>query len=115
MIEARARPAGGSFGQLQIVSDAALDATISTTEVAFDSSGAAIAVWGQCVITGCRVQSARRPPGGEFGSVDDISPDGSYDAPRIATDGDGNAVTVFNRFSNPRSRSSPRTTAAGRS
>ena len=97
VVEARSRPAGGSFGQVQTVSDAALTATIADTRVAFDAGGAAIAVWGQCVMGGCRIQSARRPPGGEFGGVDDLSPDGGNERPRIATDGDGNAVTVFQR------------------
>jgi len=94
-VEARTRPAGGSFGQLQTISDAALTATIADTQVAFDSAGAAIAVWSQCIAGGCRIQSSRRPASGEFGAVDDLTTDANFARPRLAADGQGNAVTVL--------------------
>jgi len=102
LVEARARPAGGSFGQVQTLSDAAVTATVNSQEVAFDSDDAAIAVWSLCEVAGCRVHTARRPSGSDFGAVDILTPFGSYNGTRVAADGDGNAVAVWSQFANPK-------------
>ena len=103
VVQAAARPSGGSFGAIQDVSG---PGTFSTDpSVRFDPSGTATAVFLRRSNTGdAAIQSTARPRGGAFGAVVDIS--GPND-PGIGTpvvgptplgiDDEGNAVALWTR------------------
>ena len=76
-VEAAARPAGGPFGAVQVVSAAGQNA--DDPAVSIDNSGKAVAAWIRYDVgtsgTG-RIQAAVRPAAGSFGAATTISADG---------------------------------------
>lgn len=95
VILASARPAGGSFSTPQTLSDAGKNA--SAPDVASDAQGDGIAVWLQWDGTVERVQAAYRPAGGSFGVPQTLSEAGvEAETPRVAMNGSGEAVAVWN-------------------
>lgn len=60
--QAAFRPAGGSFGPPQSISDAG-----RLSHLAFDGQGNALAIWQRSDGTNLRIQAAFRPAGGSFG------------------------------------------------
>jgi hypothetical protein len=109
-VQSAPRPAGGSFGTPQTLSDTSQDAFDPQVDV--DSGGNAVAVWNR--FDGAdpddpndpndpaccnRVQAAARPAGGGFGPVSTISAAGQHALrPRVALDPGGNATAVWYRF-----------------
>ncbi|PWU22125.1 MAG: hypothetical protein C5B48_10590 [Candidatus Rokuibacteriota bacterium] len=73
-IHAAFRPAGGSFGADQTISDAGQNA--SSPQIAFDGAGNAVAVWYRFDGANDRVQAAIRPASGSFGPAQTLSPPG---------------------------------------
>jgi hypothetical protein len=94
VVQAAARPPGGSFTVPQTLSDPSQESF--TPDVAIDAHGDAVAVWLHFDGKNKRVQAAYRPAGGSFGTPQTISPAG-FDAaePRVALDESGDAVVVW--------------------
>ncbi len=91
-VQAAFRPAGGSFGPAQTVSQLAAE-----PRVAFDPQGNAIAVWEHSIdgIT-ARMEAAIRPAGGSFGPAEVISENSKGDfSPQLAIDTQGNALAIW--------------------
>jgi RNA polymerase sigma factor (sigma-70 family) len=95
--QAAYRPAGGSFGAPETLSAAGADAP--NPEVQMNADGNAIVVWGRGDYTNRLVQTAYRPAGGSFGTVETISDPGEnvYNW-HAAIDGRGNSVAVWERL-----------------
>jgi hypothetical protein len=90
------RPAGGSFGGDQTISPGGRDA--SAPQIAFDSTGKAVAVWYRFDGSVDRIQAAVRPAGGSFGAVQTLSAPGAEAfEPRVAAGAnvDANAAAVW--------------------
>jgi hypothetical protein len=103
-IETAARAPAGSFGAVQTVSPSTEDSF--TPQVAVIGGGTATAVWyGSDGVAKLRVESASRPSGGSFGSVQTLS-DTAQDAfaPQVSMDPSGNAVAVWDRFDGSKNR-----------
>jgi hypothetical protein len=95
VILASARPASGSFSAPQTLSAAGTNA--SAPDVASDAQGDAVAVWLRWDGAEERVQAAYRPAGGSFGAPQTLSEAGvEAQAPRVAMNGSGEAVVVWN-------------------
>jgi hypothetical protein len=96
IIQAAFRPAGGSFGLPQDLSAAGGNAGFP--RVALDDQGNAVAVWHRLNGANAIIQAGVRPAGASFVAPQDLSATG-HDAtfPRIALDGQGNAVAVWER------------------
>jgi hypothetical protein len=89
VVEAAARPSGGSFGAPQAISPPSDSNAFPT--VVIDAGDTAVAAWAD--FGNARIKSAARPKGGAFGGVTDISPDaGVAFLPQLAADGEGSAV-----------------------
>ena len=116
LVEAAARPAGGSFGAVQTVSASGQNA--DRPQVSIDSAGKAVAVWIQYAGAHGQIQVATRPAGGSFGGTQTISEPGQHafdaqvDSGPIA---DANAVAIWSRSdgSNPRVQSARRRDVTG--
>jgi hypothetical protein len=95
-IHAAFRPAGGTFGGDQTISDAGQNA--SRPQISFDGSGNAVAVWYRFDGANDRVQAAIRPPSGSFGPPQTLSPPGleSFN-PEVAAgpNVDANGVSIW--------------------
>jgi hypothetical protein len=93
-VQASFRPAGGSFGAADTLSDAGQAAV--RAQIAFDANGDALAVWQRFDGSDSRIQAASRPAGGSFGAVETLS-DAGLDAraPRIALDAAGDAAVAW--------------------
>jgi hypothetical protein len=68
--------------------------------VATDPQGDAIAIWRESDGSNARIYVSVRPPGGDFGLAEPISPAGQ-DAgfqPRVALDANGNAIAVWTQY-----------------
>jgi len=96
IIQAAARPSGGSFGAPVDLSATGQDAFRPQIEIAPD--GTATAVWYRSNGANFIVQAATRPPGGSFGAAVDLSAtgQGAFD-PQIAIAPDGAATAVWYR------------------
>ncbi|HWW09345.1 MAG TPA: PKD domain-containing protein [Candidatus Acidoferrales bacterium] len=94
-IEEALRPAAGSFGAPRFLSPAGFNA--DNPQVAFDSSGNALAVWRFDGPPASTAQGAYRPAGGEFGPVQTISAPVPHPAqrPQVAFDGQGYGVVAW--------------------
>jgi hypothetical protein len=89
-VQAATRPAGGSFGPAETLSEAGESA--STPQLAVDPQGDALVAWE----LHSSVQVASRPAGGSFGAPERISSiDHNAIGPRIAIDRQGNALAVW--------------------
>ncbi|HEX3241461.1 MAG TPA: PKD domain-containing protein [Solirubrobacterales bacterium] len=94
VIEAAARPAGGTFSSPEVISSSAADS--SEPEVAMDGTGNAIAVWSEFDGADSVVKAALRPPAGGFEPADDLSESGeSSFGPEIAMTPGGLATAVW--------------------
>ena len=100
-VEAAARPAGGPFGAVQVVS--AADANADDPRISLDNSGRAVAAWIRYDAgmggTG-RIQAAVRPAGGSFGAATTISADGQVTfEPQVDTGpaADSNTAVIWTR------------------
>ena len=100
-VEAAARPAGGSFGSVQVVSAAGQNT--DQPRVSLDDSGKAVAVWIRYDVGASGngvIQSAIRPAGGSFGGVQAISDEGQVTIDPQVDSGpavDSNAVVIWSR------------------
>src|SRR4051812_25276179 len=95
-IQAKFRAADGTWGPTETISDPGQAA--SAPQVAFDSSGNALAVWARFDGTNARIQSAFRPAGGSFGGLQTISAAGqNASRPQLSIDATGDAVAVWER------------------
>jgi hypothetical protein len=103
VIQAAHRPAGGSWGLPLTLSDAGQDA--GQPQVAVNERGDAVAVWWRSDGNNTRVQAARRPAGGSWGTPVTLSAE-IKDAfePQVALDRLGNAVVVWTRYSETNDR-----------
>ena len=92
IVQARFRPAGGSFGSVQNLS--APGANASYPSVDMDANGNAVAVW----LRGGVVQIAGRPAGGSFAPGEDVS-DSSVAAsvPDLEVAANGTAIATWVR------------------
>lgn len=100
-VEGAARPAGGSFGSVQVVSAAGQNS--DQPRLSVDDSGRAVAVWVRYDVgasgTG-RIQSSIRPAGGSFGTPATISEEGQVTVdPQVDTGAvtDENTVVIWSR------------------
>jgi hypothetical protein len=95
-IEVAVRPAGGTFGTAQTISDAGTDARFP--DVAIDRRGNAIAVWTQSDGFNDRIRAAVRRRGAAFDAAQTISDSsGNATVPEVGVDRKGNAVVVWER------------------
>jgi hypothetical protein len=96
IIQAATRPAGGSFSAPVDLSAPGQDAF--EPQIALDGAGNAVAIWERSNGTNFITQAATRSPGGSFSAPLDLSAVGgdAFD-PRIAVDGAGNAVAIWER------------------
>jgi hypothetical protein len=96
LIQGAVRPAGGAWEP-----PLPLSAPVGTAEkpqVALDAAGRAIAVWRRDDGAGYLIESAQRPSvGGWFPPAPLSAPGANAEAPQIAVDAAGNAVTVWSR------------------
>jgi hypothetical protein len=99
-IQARYRDASGNIGPVDTVSDPGQNA--SQPDIAFDSSGNAIAIWTRNDGTNVRVQAAFRPAAGPWQAPTTLSAAGQ-DAfgPQISFDNAGKALAVWWRYNDP--------------
>lgn len=100
-VEAASRPAGGSFGAVQVVSAAGQNA--DDPRLSIDDSGKAVAVWIRYDVgssgTG-RIQAAVRPAGGSFAAPFTISAAGEVTVePQVDTGpaADSNTAVIWTR------------------
>jgi len=100
-VEAAARPPGGPFGAVQVVS--ASGANADDPRISLDDSGRAVAAWIRydAGMGGTsRIQAAVRPAGGSFGGSSTISADGQVAfEPQVDTGpaADANAAVIWTR------------------
>lgn len=100
-VEAAGRPAGGSFGSVQVVSAAGQNT--DQPRVSVDDAGKAVAVWIRYDVGSSGngvIQSAVRPAGGSFGSAQTISDQGQITIDPQVDSGpatDANAVLIWSR------------------
>jgi hypothetical protein len=96
-VQAAFRPADGVFGGRQTISLAGHGATSS--DVAVDAEGNAIAMWVRSDGTNNRIEAAVRPAGGSFSMGAPISEAGEAadTPPHAAFDPQGNALVVWGR------------------
>jgi hypothetical protein len=92
------RASRATFGAPQTISGPGQDNELP--KVAIDSAGTAISVWSQSIV---QIQSSRRPAGGAFGGVEDVTPRPTATvpgdvAPSITIDDEGNAIVGFTSF-----------------
>ena len=101
VIQASFRPAGGSFGAIDDISDVSTrcDSCGLGVAVEFDAQGNALALWNQADGADQRIYAGFRPAGGSFGEAAPIS-DAGGDAccPDLALDAQGNALATWGRF-----------------
>jgi hypothetical protein len=96
VVEAAVRNASGAWGAAQTLSSPGQSAF--EPRIATDPNGNAVAVWTRSDGANLRIESAYRPAGGSFGSVQIISPAGAgASQPRVSMDAQGNAVAIWAR------------------
>jgi hypothetical protein len=97
VVQYRSRPLNAPFRATEDVS--APGATASYPQVRFDANGNAVAIWNRESGLSFRVQSARRPQGGDFGAVTNVSSGGlvygTYSG--FGVDAEGNALVAWFR------------------
>lgn len=102
-IRAATKPAGGDWGEPDVLSDS--ETTADSPQLAVDPQGGLTAVWllqtgkgGEGV-----VQSTSRPPGGAWHAepVDLSGPEPLATVPRVAVDAQGDATAVWQRKDKP--------------
>ncbi len=94
VVQAAGRPAGGAFAAPLDVSAAGL--TGALPHVALDDAGNATVVWTQTTAGGSTAQAATRPAGGPtFSAPVDLSAIGQAGGARVATNGAGETVAVW--------------------
>jgi PKD domain len=110
-IQEASRPAGGSFGVPDFLSPAGDNAGVP--QIAFDSSGNALAVWRFDGSPASTIQGDYRPLGGEFAASQTVSLPSSApaQAPQVAFDAQGYGVLAWQQSdgSEPRIYASVRT------
>jgi hypothetical protein len=100
-VEAAGRPAGGSFGSVQVVSAAGQNA--DKPRVSVDDAGKAVAIWIRYDVGASGngvIQAAVRPVGGSFGGIQTISAEGNVTVEPQVDSGpavDANAVLIWSR------------------
>jgi hypothetical protein len=94
VVQAAARPAGGSFSAPV---DVSTEGRAFNPQVAIDEAGAAVAVWEIESDRGVVVQAAVRPAGGSFSAPVDVAVAGPnlFAAPQVAINRAGDAVAVW--------------------
>jgi PASTA domain len=98
-VQAAVRPARGKWGVPQDLSVAGVVA--SGPDIALDSAGNAVAVWGRYNGNDFILQAAVRPAGGAWGAPQDLSAPGRDNGgPQVALDSAGNAVVLWTRYGN---------------
>jgi hypothetical protein len=96
-IQASFRPADGTFGPAQTLSNA--DENAGFQQFAFDAQGNALAVWEASDGSNERIRASFRPAGGPFGLPQTISNAGpNAFLSQVVFDAQGNALVVWNRF-----------------
>ena len=101
--QATVHPAGGGWAPAQTLSSASADAF--QPQVAVNASGSAVAAWLSFDGRSYVVQSAGRPRGGAWSSVQNLSPlSPDLGAPQIALDPAGGAVAVWRGLNSARER-----------
>jgi hypothetical protein len=84
-LDAYVRPSGGSFSPVKVGS------TLSGGTLGVDAAGNAIVVVNQFSIGGSTIQYEIRPPGGSFGTAQDVVPAGAYEGANLSVAPDGTA------------------------
>ncbi len=98
VIQALARPPGGSFAAPVDLSDPSQGSALNP-QITTAPDGTTTAVWRSRDGANSIIQAATRPPGGTFGAPVDLSaPGGDGFSPQIATAPDGTATAVWRRF-----------------
>jgi PKD repeat protein len=98
IVQAALRPPGGFFAKPVDLSEAGHDA--SDPQVAIDAAGNVTAAWTRNNGSNDVVQASLRPAGGTFAPATSLSAPGQNAAdPQIETDENGNAVTLWKRYS----------------
>ncbi len=98
LVEAVERPAGGGWSESVVLSDPDEEEPTST-QVAVDAAGNAIAVWGAWVEPGYSIQTASRPAGGEWSEPEPLGGLVFLGArPHLAMNADGDAVVTWSGF-----------------
>jgi hypothetical protein len=93
-VQAAFRPVDGTWQRPVQVSEIGFD-----PQIAFDAQGNALAVWEHYDGENYIVQSASRPVGGEWQAPVNVSEAGeTAERPQVAVDGEGNAVAVWQRW-----------------
>ncbi len=112
VIQARTRPPGGSFGTVEDLSEGGEDASLA--QVAVGPGGTATAVWRRDDGSNYISQTATRPAGGSFGTVEDLS-EGGEDAQesKVAIGSDGTVTAVWRRTDGSNQRLQARTRPPG--
>jgi PKD domain-containing protein len=95
IVEAAERPAGGDWSEPVGLSDPTEEEEPSTTQVALDTAGNAVAVW-SAFDSGFVIRTAVRPAGGDWSEPDDLFVEGL--TPHLAMNAAGDAVAVWAGF-----------------
>jgi hypothetical protein len=96
IVQAAARPAGGSFGSSVDLSAAGENAL--APQVAIDQAGDAVATWQRSNGTNVIIQTSTRPAGGTFSLPVDQSATGEdAEFPDVAMDQAGDAIAMWDR------------------
>jgi hypothetical protein len=95
-IEARARPAAGVFGPIEMLHTAEL---VFNCQIAISASGDGLFVWEIYDGSNRRIQARARSALGVLGPVQNLSPPGQVGSdPKVVMNGDGSALVVWQRW-----------------
>jgi hypothetical protein len=110
-IQARARSAAGTLSPVQTLSQGGQDA--SQPYVGVDTDGDAVVSWERSDGTNARAQARARSGAGTLSPVRTLSASGQSGLdPRVAVDGDGDAVVTWGRFDGTTFRAQARARSA---
>ncbi|HTU16374.1 MAG TPA: hypothetical protein VMF31_14400 [Solirubrobacterales bacterium] len=97
IIQAATRPPAGGFG---VPIDLSVDGqNASSPQITTSPDGTATAIWTRRNGNNWIIQTATRPPGGDFGAPIDLSAAGqNASAPQITTSPDGTTTAIWSRY-----------------